>query len=281
MDALYAPFSAGSLHWIRYGPCHHVPHQYEQVKFSVLLGNTTRRWRASAFAPWQRVPAGSLSLCVSGQGPETEFAGDGQFLAFDLASDFLAKSLPRFPDASRTDLDLYGVRDPFLFHLAAEATAILRREGTLSKAYAESMALLIGVHVRQRYLEPRLHAKPPRPAPMLSPAATRRVLDHIDARLDQPLPLGELAEVAGLSSFHFARAFRATVGETPHRLVMRRRAESARALLLSAQDRVTPADAAFRAGFSSQSHLTRCLREMFGQTPGELLRKEKSNRARA
>ena len=157
---------------------------------------------------------------------------------------------------------------------------MLRRDGTLPNAYAESVALLASVHVRRYYLEARLRPAPPRAAPTLSPTATRRVLDHVEACLDRPLSLGELAEVAGLSSSHFARAFRATVGETPHRLVMRRRVEYARTLLLAKDRSTSPAEAAFRAGFSSQSHLTRCFREVLGQTPGAFLRKERSNGAR-
>lgn len=263
------------------GACHAPAQQYERVKLSVLLGNTTRRWRGSAVAPWRLVPAGTFSLGVSGQGAETKFAGDGQFLSMYLDAEFLAKGLVCFPDAARTDLDLYGVRDPFLFHLAAEAAGVLRRDGMLPCAYAESVALLGSVHVRRRYLETRLRAKPPRPTPTLSPAAARRVLAHIEAYLGRPLPLGELAEVAGLSASHFARAFRATVGETPHRLVMRRRVERACTLLRGEEEHVTPVDAAFLAGFSSQSHLTRCFRELLGQTPGAFLRRERANGARA
>ena len=266
---------------MRLGPCHAGPQQYSRVKLSILLGDTTRRWRVSALAPWRRVPAGSFSLCVSGQGAETEFAGDGQFLALNLDAEFLSNPLARFPDACRTDLDLYGARDPFLFHLATEAAGVLQRDGTLPSAYAESVALLASVYIRRRYLESRLRATPPRPAPTLSPAVVRRVLDHVEGCLDRSLSLGQLAEVAGLSPCHFARAFRATVGETPHRFVMRRRVERARALLVGEDGFVTPAEAAFRAGFSSQSHLTRCFREVLGQTPGAFLRKERSKRARA
>ena len=128
MNALSAPFSAGTLHWMRLGPCHAAPQRYDRVKLSVLLGGTTRRWRASALAPWQPVPAGSFSLCLSGRGAETQFAGDGQFFALNLDAGFLARTLARFPDAARTDLDLHGARDPFLFHLATEAVGVLRRD---------------------------------------------------------------------------------------------------------------------------------------------------------
>ncbi len=43
--------------------------------------------------------------------------------------------------------------------------------------------------------------------------------------------LGELADAAGVSVYHFAREFRRAVGETPHAYVLRRRLEVARELL--------------------------------------------------
>ena len=99
-------------------PCHAVPQQYGRVRLSVLLGNITRRWHTSAFAPWRLAPAGSFSLCLSGQDAETRFTDNGRFLALNLDAEFLTKPLARFPDATRADPDLYGARDPFLLHLA-------------------------------------------------------------------------------------------------------------------------------------------------------------------
>ncbi|OXH85342.1 AraC family transcriptional regulator, partial [Burkholderia multivorans] len=50
----------------------------------------------------------------------------------------------------------------------------------------------------------------------LAPAVRRRVRDYIDAHLSQPLTLGELADVAALSEYHFSRMFRLSFGRAPH-----------------------------------------------------------------
>ena len=42
----------------------------------------------------------------------------------------------------------------------------------------------------------------------------RRVIEHIDQHLDEPLELNTLAKVAHFSSFHFHRLFSAWMGET-------------------------------------------------------------------
>jgi AraC family transcriptional regulator len=69
-----------------------------------------------------------------------------------------------------------------------------------------------------------------------------------------------------LSLAHFARAFKANTGLTPHQFVVNMRLE--RALeLLSASDE-SMADIAVICGFSDQSHFCRVFRRNFGVSPG-------------
>lgn len=99
----------------------------------------------------------------------------------------------------------------------------------------------------------------------LAPKSRRRILDFVEANLDQPLTVEELANEAGLSSFHFARMFRKSVGEAPHHFVLRRRIERAKFLLQT--DTKTLAEIALETGFSSQAHLTTRFRSFVGVTP--------------
>jgi len=105
----------------------------------------------------------------------------------------------------------------------------------------------------------------------LSQIESRRVLDYIHANLDARLSVSALAKVAGLSDAHFARAFRATFGEPPHRLVLRWRLE--RAAKLVAGKGVTLAEAAVAVGFYDQAHFTNATRRHFGAPPASLLKK--------
>ena len=103
---------------------------------------------------------------------------------------------------------------------------------------------------------------------------------HIQARLGEKLPLMDLATVAGVSTSHFAKAFHRSVGETPHRFLMKQRLEYARGLLHADREAMSLSEVAFQAGFSSQSHFTRCFRAWYGQTPGEFLHQERSGSTR-
>ena len=62
----------------------------------------------------------------------------------------------------------------------------------------------------------------------LGQRAITRLGDYIEANLTRRLTLGELARVAALSPFHFARCFKATTGLAPHQYVTARRIELAK-----------------------------------------------------
>jgi AraC family transcriptional regulator len=104
----------------------------------------------------------------------------------------------------------------------------------------------------------------------LSPAALRRVHLFVDANLDRPLHIGDLAARAGLSVHHFSRAFRTSTGSTPRAFVERRRLDRARDLI-EQTDRAL-ADIAAATGFTTQSRLTTAFKRAIGFTPAAFRR---------
>lgn len=99
----------------------------------------------------------------------------------------------------------------------------------------------------------------------LSPARTNRICDFINSNLGQNISLETLAEMAGLSVNHFARAFKQTVGMPPHSFVLQRRIEHARNMLRNTELPVS--EIALSVGFSDQSHLARHFRRITGISP--------------
>ena len=94
------------------------------------------------------------------------------------------------------------------------------------------------------------------------------MLDHIFADLTQPLSLGELAELADLSPFHFHRVFQAMVGETPNDFVKRLRLEKS-LYLMSYGKKNSLTTVALECGFSSSSDFSRSFKLRYGVAPSK------------
>jgi AraC family transcriptional regulator len=107
----------------------------------------------------------------------------------------------------------------------------------------------------------------PEPDPRaLAPRRLRRALDYIDAHLADDIGLGDIAEAAGLSPYHFARAFRAATGLPPYRYLTQQRI--ARAQMLIATTDLSLAQIAFECGFGSQGQFTSTFTRIAGISPG-------------
>ena len=93
----------------------------------------------------------------------------------------------------------------------------------------------------------------------------RRVMAYVDARLGSPISLDDLANVAGVSRFHFHRQFRKTVGVTPREYVLRARIERAKGLLTDSD--LTVGEVSGAVGFADQSHFSNIFRRLTAMTP--------------
>ena len=103
----------------------------------------------------------------------------------------------------------------------------------------------------------------------------RQVADHIDRHLDEDLHLGQLAEIAHMSRFHFERSFADYSGETPLARVRRLRLEKARQRIASGGVS-SLLDLALESGYTSAEAFSRAFRVRFGCAPSQLPRSQPS-----
>jgi AraC family transcriptional regulator len=91
------------------------------------------------------------------------------------------------------------------------------------------------------------------------------ILDYVEANLDQKIKLAHLAELLGMSQFHFSHLFKQAMGLSPYQYLLKQRVERAKQLLKQT-DRLI-ADIALECGFNSHSHLSKQFRQFTGLTP--------------
>ena len=109
------------------------------------------------------------------------------------------------------------------------------------------------------------------------PELLRRLLrakDRMDVASHEEWPVERLASVSRVSQAHFARSFRDAFGVPPHRYLLTRRIERAKALLRDTELSVT--DIAFQTGWKSLGTFGRIFRDVTAESPGQLRAREKA-----
>lgn len=99
----------------------------------------------------------------------------------------------------------------------------------------------------------------------LAARSCERAKDLMMSNMATPLTNSELARSIGLSPYHFVRAFRNTVGESPYQWLIRQRIDRAKQLLVGSDRLLT--HIAIELGFSSSSHFSTTFRKATGCTP--------------
>jgi AraC family transcriptional regulator len=222
-----------------------------------------------AIAAFQDAPArgvscapGSFMLLSPGMRARIRPSTPLEMLSLTYPADVLAghADLTGYIAAIAGDLPI-TTKDPGVRALAMEARRALIEEADPDRRY---MAAL-GKAMLARALQAIDQGAPPRGRVAISPFKLRRVVDHIEARLDSKISVQELAELAGLSSAHFTRAFRQATGEAPHHFILDRRVARVRELLRDPA--LNLATVAARAGFASHAHMSSVFRRRLNLTP--------------
>jgi len=109
-------------------------------------------------------------------------------------------------------------------------------------------------------------APPVEHGPVRAVREIERARDYLSTCYDEDISLGELAAIACLSPFHFAREFKKETGLPPHAFLIQTRVKNARELIAAGK---SIAMAAAESGFTDQSHLNRHFKRITGVTPGQ------------
>jgi len=105
----------------------------------------------------------------------------------------------------------------------------------------------------------------------LSPTVLRRAIERLRSDSDADVSLGALATDAGLSRFHFCRAFKESTGLSPHAWLRQYRLEQAMTMLRNSDESVVSISAAL--GYSSQTAFAAAFRKLTGETPSNWRRR--------
>lgn len=165
--------------------------------------------------------------------------------------------------------NVFETRDPTIERIAQILLAELERAPHFSQALiSETMSCALAAHLLRSYNAFELPAS--HQVSTLGRAELAMLTDFIDQNLERSIGLAELAAVANVSRFHFARLFKRTTGHTAIRFVEQCRIRRAQSLI--AESDMPLAEVALSTGFADQSHFTRRFHRYVGCTPAAFAR---------
>ena len=166
-------------------------------------------------------------------------------------------------DFSKIELiDRLAIRDPFLEQLAYAFKAELKAEQISDRLYLESLQTMLCAHLLRHHCSTEIVTD--EVSGGLS-SSKLRVIDYIQSNLERDLSLAQLAKVAHVSSHHFGKLFKQSMGVTPHQYVLKCRIERAKTLLR--ERKLTLTEIGLATGFCHQSHFTNAFRRYTTLTP--------------
>lgn len=157
----------------------------------------------------------------------------------------------------------FDVTDSQLLHLLQTLHGDVRSGSPAGSLFGETIGAALALYLAQHYSTTSRSTR--NLAGGIAEGSLRRVLEYVQANLEGDLHLQELAEIADLSTFHFAKLFKRSTGCSPHQFVLQRRLERAKELLRNPH--ITLSEVSLRAGFADQSHLSNVFRRFVGLTP--------------
>lgn len=169
------------------------------------------------------------------------------------------------PQLVKAALSAHG-HDPLVQQLGQALLGELAHGECANQRYIESLAQALAQHLRLSTARDPAPQPTREPAPGLADSTLQVVLAYIEAHLAGALTLAEVAGLARISQYHFARLFRQSLGCSLHQHITERRLERARQLLVAGQHSI--AEVAALTGFVDQSHLHRHFKRRYRVTPG-------------
>jgi AraC family transcriptional regulator len=235
---------------------------------SVQIFGTAQLYQERAGHEWQQeVQPGHVIVTPAGAPKTWRRAGSATLLVVSIPPAHLASVFERATGKSGSMprvRDEFAADDPRL----AELGRLIWSELSENKL---GMRIAIEAAMDQLVLQViREHCtqEPARVAPVsISPHKLRLAKAFIQENLAADLAVDAIARAVGMSAYHFAHAFRAATGVPPHRYVMQRRMDRAKALLRSSE--LTLTDIAQRVGYSSASHFSVGFRKLTQLAPSD------------
>ena len=210
------------------------------------------------------VTSGQFHITPAHEPVHVAWRGTQHSLTIALTDSFIRKAIDEPFDGKLPDLrPKVALHDPEIEKLVAALSQDMDQDNRYSRLCLDHVGAMLALRLFTTYGEGVKSLPVIRGG--LGASCQRRLLDYIEAHLTEEIGLDQLAQEAGLSPYHFSKAFKTSLGVPPWRYVTERRIHRAKELLLDGCRSIT--EIAHDLGFSSHSHFTDVFRKTTGRPP--------------
>lgn len=229
------------------------------------LRPATLEWFLAGHPQTKRMTCGSIDIIPQGTPLGGYSKDETEFLMLALDPSFV--KLVASESGLAHDVELtrkLGIHDVQIEHTILALREELKAGCPSGQLYGDALAVTLAAHLLGKYAAPCLSPTHSHGANLPS-YKLQRVIEYINDNLTKELTLAEIAQVAGMNTHYFSRAFRRAMGIPPHRYVMNCRVKTAKKLLMD--DGLPLVEIGMSVGFRNQGHFTTVFHKRTGVTP--------------
>jgi AraC family transcriptional regulator len=210
--------------------------------------------------------AGQLSLLTPDAPSRWVFDRPGDVAVVFLSGEVFDQVIAERSARGRGSVEIapkFAIRDLVLERIAHQLLKEIAEPGPASRVFTEELASELAAHLVRAHSN--IPARGERPH-IIAPTRLKRAEDFMSSNLHAEVSLYDIASAAGMSVFHFAKAFKQATGQAPHQYLTALRMLQARALL---HDRSLPVAQVARLVGLSHSHFTAVFRRQMRMSPSQ------------
>ncbi len=264
------PSGAGIAHW-KHEPLHDVVEPMSHHVIMAYNGSMQRMERRSGrsvatgtFRP------GVVIIIPEGSSSRWDIPKPVDVVQLYLPHATLKRVADESETATPTDLlERTAHPDPITSRLLLSAAGVVENNGALDTLFRHQLVDLLATRLLAAHISSPTTFQPAMGG--LSPKVLLRAIERLRSNSDADVSLDALASDAGLSRFHFCRAFKESTGLSPHAWLRQYRLEQAMNMLRNTDASIVSVAVEF--GYASQTAFAAAFRRLTGEAPSDWRRR--------
>jgi AraC family transcriptional regulator len=248
-------------------PAWETPNFYSlQNIITIFVGQSTQVHQTIGRNTQQAIyAAGKVGIYSAHQPRTLRWDQEAEFIDLYLAPETINRYIDVPLDTDSYELLSQFAIDDLLIYSLGLAIKQQAEQSIADFFYIESAMTMLVIHLLRYYSTQQNSLQTQ--SGSLTPTKLNQVVDYIHTYLDQNPSLVELAALVNLSTCHFVKVFKASMGVTPHQYLLTCRIKKAQQLLH--QKSLSLAEISLQVGFHDQSRFTSVFRKRVGFTPNQ------------